>query len=179
MKAKKGISLIVLVITIIVIIILAGAVILNMTKNNPMDSAKVAKLVQQRDSLESATLLYAQQIMAATQGEYGLSDILQGNAVKSAAGVTPVVKYTGITTGTALTNVTGASTTATFKVADSTVTKDTIDFALPESGVSGAYWAVDTASGKFYLVVPAATTNPTWLDLTNQSLAAFVVKLAS
>ncbi len=43
---KMGISLIVLVITIIVIIILAGAVILNLTNNNPMDSARIAKLVQ-------------------------------------------------------------------------------------------------------------------------------------
>ncbi|MDD2376826.1 MAG: hypothetical protein PHD15_05230 [Clostridia bacterium] len=42
MKIKKGISLIVLVITIIVIIILAGAVILSLANNNPIESANEA-----------------------------------------------------------------------------------------------------------------------------------------
>jgi len=42
MKIKKGISLIVLVITIIVIIILAGAVILSLSKNNPIAKASEA-----------------------------------------------------------------------------------------------------------------------------------------
>ena len=40
---KKGISLIVLIITIIVIIILAAVVILNISKNNPVESAKEAR----------------------------------------------------------------------------------------------------------------------------------------
>ncbi|MDD2376755.1 MAG: hypothetical protein PHD15_04240 [Clostridia bacterium] len=43
MKKNKGISLIVLVITIIVIIILAGAVILSLANNNPIESANEAK----------------------------------------------------------------------------------------------------------------------------------------
>jgi len=42
MKIKKGISLIVLVITIIVIIILAGTVIVSLSKNNPIMSATEA-----------------------------------------------------------------------------------------------------------------------------------------
>ncbi|MDD2377022.1 MAG: hypothetical protein PHD15_03960, partial [Clostridia bacterium] len=42
MKNKKGISLIVLVITIIVIIILAGAVILSLANNNPIESSNEA-----------------------------------------------------------------------------------------------------------------------------------------
>ena len=42
MKKKKGISLIVLIITIIVVIILAVTVILTITKNNPIESAKEA-----------------------------------------------------------------------------------------------------------------------------------------
>ena len=40
---KKGISLIVLVITIIIVIILAGAVILNLSNNNPVEMATEAK----------------------------------------------------------------------------------------------------------------------------------------
>jgi|GEM_PF-3233877 len=42
MKKRNGISLIVLVITIIVIIILAGSVILSLSKNNPIDKASEA-----------------------------------------------------------------------------------------------------------------------------------------
>ena len=39
---KRGISLIVLIVTIIVVIILAAVLILTITKNNPVESAKEA-----------------------------------------------------------------------------------------------------------------------------------------
>ena len=58
MKAKKGISLIVLVITIIVIIILAAAVILSLTKNNPMDSARTATYENDMSEVRAAVALY-------------------------------------------------------------------------------------------------------------------------
>ena len=41
---RRGISLIVLIVTIIVIIILAAVVILAISKNNPIESAKEAKV---------------------------------------------------------------------------------------------------------------------------------------
>ena len=69
-KEIKGISLIVLVITIIVIIILSSAVILNVIKNNPMNSAKIAKLVQEKESLDSSMQMYIAKIMSSTGGEY-------------------------------------------------------------------------------------------------------------
>lgn len=53
MKSKNGISLIILVITIVVIIILAAAVILNLGKNNPIDNARKAKIVQTLDTFKS------------------------------------------------------------------------------------------------------------------------------
>jgi hypothetical protein len=53
MKIKKGISLIVLVITIIVIIILAGAVILSLASNNPISSASEATFKSNVDSYNS------------------------------------------------------------------------------------------------------------------------------
>ncbi len=43
MKNKKGISLIVLIITVIVMIILAGVVVVSLQKNNPIQDAKVAR----------------------------------------------------------------------------------------------------------------------------------------
>ena len=51
--SKKGISLIVLVITIIVIIILAGAVILNLASNNPIDQARKAAFLANVDAYSS------------------------------------------------------------------------------------------------------------------------------
>lgn len=54
MKAKNGISLIVLVITIVVIIILAAAVILSLGQNNPINDSKVAGLLNNKDNVQSA-----------------------------------------------------------------------------------------------------------------------------
>ncbi len=67
---KKGISLIVLIITIIVIIILAGAVILNLSKNNPIDSAKKAKFLNDVDTFKSDLSLYELGKMSNTNGNY-------------------------------------------------------------------------------------------------------------
>ena len=64
MKAKKGISLIVLVITIIVIIILAAAVILSLTKNNPMDSARTATYENDKSEVRAAVALYISNFVA-------------------------------------------------------------------------------------------------------------------
>ena len=55
---KRGISLITLIITIVVIIILAAAVILSLTANNPINSAKKASLISNRESIMSAINLY-------------------------------------------------------------------------------------------------------------------------
>ncbi len=67
---KKGISLIVLIITIIVIIILAGAVILNLTKNNPIDSARKAKFLNDIDTFKSELSLYELGEMSNVTGNY-------------------------------------------------------------------------------------------------------------
>lgn len=54
--SKKGISLILLVITIIIMIILAGAIVLDLTENNPIGDATETKfktdLVAYRDELD-------------------------------------------------------------------------------------------------------------------------------
>lgn len=61
---KKGISLIVLVITIIVIIILAGSVILSLSANNPIAQATTAKKASDKDSVSSAVTMAFSKIMA-------------------------------------------------------------------------------------------------------------------
>ncbi len=67
---NKGISLIVLIITIIVIIILAGAVILNLSKNNPLESAKKARFQSDIDTFKSDLSLYVLGKSSNTEGNY-------------------------------------------------------------------------------------------------------------
>ena len=69
MKEKSGISLIVLVITIIVITILASAVILTLSNNNPIENAK--KAVDANDESirkEAATIAYADWFLKENSG---------------------------------------------------------------------------------------------------------------
>ena len=70
MKNRRGISLIVLIITIIVIIILAGAVILNLSKNNPLESAKKARFQSDIDTFKSDLSLYVLGKSSNTEGNY-------------------------------------------------------------------------------------------------------------
>jgi hypothetical protein len=70
---KKGISLIVLVITIIVIIILAGAVILSLSKNNPIIQATKATFLNDISSFQSELLLYQTRKYAENKGSYSVN----------------------------------------------------------------------------------------------------------
>ncbi len=72
---KKGISLIVLVITIIVIIILAGAVILNLSQNNPIESARKAQFYSAVDSFRDELNLYKISKSSQTAGNYDTSKL--------------------------------------------------------------------------------------------------------
>ena len=58
MNNKKGISLIVLVITILVMIILAGVVIVSLQNDNPVDKAKEAKAKSNEANLRQAVVQY-------------------------------------------------------------------------------------------------------------------------
>ena len=58
MNNKKGISLIVLVITILVMIILAGVVIVSLQNDNPINKAKFAKMVDSVQSVRGAISQY-------------------------------------------------------------------------------------------------------------------------
>lgn len=72
---KRGISLIVLVITIIVIIILAGATILNLTQNNPIESANKAQFYSAVDSFKNELNLYKLSKLGNTAGNYDASKL--------------------------------------------------------------------------------------------------------
>ena len=143
MKAKKGISLIVLVITIIVIIILAGAVILSLQKNNLIDQATQAKYVSDKDSIQSEVTLALSSIMAKNQQA--------GDIDMTGATTTPDGKTALALTSSAVTvNLTNGKTD-TFEIND-----------LPTDG----QWFVD-ADGKVYLYVTTDTKNNTVVEVSN------------
>ena len=75
MKTKRGISLIVLVITIIIIIILAGAVILNLSNNNPIDNANKAKIMQDMDTFKSDLALSISDKFLEENGNLSMTDV--------------------------------------------------------------------------------------------------------
>jgi len=66
----KGISLIVLVITIIVVIILAGAVILSLSQNNPLNSANESVFKNDLKAFESDLSMYLTEKYVSTVGSY-------------------------------------------------------------------------------------------------------------
>ena len=76
---NKGISLITLVITIVVVIILAAAVILSLGNNNPIQTSRVATLMQTKDALQSGILVYLGNVQSKTLGEYTAEQILIQN----------------------------------------------------------------------------------------------------
>lgn len=69
-SAKKGISLIVLVITIIVVIILSGAVILSLVNNNPIGGASQAVYQNDIKNFESELELYKLDQFSSVRGSY-------------------------------------------------------------------------------------------------------------
>ena len=69
MKKKKGISLIVLIITIIVVIILAVTVILTVTKNNPIESAKEAVFKEDVRAFQDELNMYISKEYTYLQGQ--------------------------------------------------------------------------------------------------------------
>ena len=73
---KKGISLIVLVITIIVMIIIAGAIILSLNSSNVTSKANWAKISSDRANLQSEFATIFANFTAKKDGVYSKADLL-------------------------------------------------------------------------------------------------------
>lgn len=139
MKAKNGISLIVLVITIVVIIILAAAVILSLGDNNPINDSKVANLSSTQDSIQSAMV----------------------NAIGSRLAKNATVTsdtYTLLTSGTAILE-TAEQTSATLLATSTTIEGlyaiastgwDELNVKQPANGT----WYYSVKTGKVYVDYP-------------------------
>lgn len=155
MKAKNGISLIVLVITIVVIIILAAAVIFSLGNNNPINSSRVAKLTQSKDNIESAMSIY-------------VSSKFVDTAVSADTSSAAIV--------TAADAVCAGSEAKTLTLKDGTEVKtayviknwDKLDMTVP----AGESWYYAPNTGKVYVIFATATATtgeaPSWAnDTTN------------
>ena len=142
MKAKKGISLFVLVITIIVIIILAGAVILSINKNNPVNAANQATFLNDRSELTSAMSLQIANDYSKTNGQLP-------------AGYNPLYGLNGNVAATTLNDVGDQVLKFAKKF------KVNIDKASTENGGLNV---VATSSSSAWLANLAATNDYTWLN---------------
>lgn len=78
MKKDKGISLIVLIITIIVIIILAGAVILTLANNNPINKANESVFKNDLDTFRTELIIYHASKFSNSGGKYNQSELQAG-----------------------------------------------------------------------------------------------------
>ena len=78
MKKKKGISLIVLIITIIIVIILAVTVILTITKNNPIESAKEAVFKEDVRAFQDELNMYISNEYTRLQGQRDIKITAKG-----------------------------------------------------------------------------------------------------
>ena len=78
MRKKEGISLIVLIITIVVVLILAAAVIMNLTGNNPINSAKISKVCTNYDNIKTDIALYINNAKVETKSYFTTEEILTG-----------------------------------------------------------------------------------------------------
>lgn len=159
MKAKNGISLIVLVITIVVIIILAAAVILSLGSNNPINSSRVAKLTQSKDNIESAMSIYVSSKFVNT----AVAGVTDSEAIVTAEDA-----------------VCGKTTRKTLTLKDNTEVKTAYEITkweeLDMTQPAGETWYYAPNTGKVYVMFAAsgATTavEPSW---ANETTNAFTV----
>lgn len=78
---KGGISLIVLIITIIVILVLAGAIILSIANNNPINSASEAMILSSVGSVQDSLDLLRLQSMSQTYEYPTVSELIDKGVV--------------------------------------------------------------------------------------------------
>ena len=83
-----------IIITIVVIIILAAAVILSLGKNNPINSAKEAKVKTTIDNLKSELVMSVSKITADSLGQVTVTDIDAPSAKYTMADLIPSIKDT-------------------------------------------------------------------------------------
>ena len=170
MKAKNGISLIVLVITIVVIIILAAAVILSLGQNNPINNSKVATLTQARDNIESAVQIYLSNEFTRCQGDYTSEQILKGVA-------TAVEPSTYTVTALVTTTGADANLTGDFYKIDTDTAKTKLGIDIPTNAQT---WYLNVKSGKTMVKV---TGDPAYIFVDGDNtkdivdtLSGFVTK---
>lgn len=123
---KKGMSLIVLVITILVMIILAGVVVVGLSNNNPIESAQTAKVLTELSSAQSQLSLYA-------------SNKVKDTALSSDSVTNPKLGTAAGSGAYALAELTGAEVEVFLvtKAADGTVAK---------GAAKGKYYKLNTAA---------------------------------
>lgn len=191
-NSKKGISLIVLVITIIVIIIIAAAVILGLTKSNPINNSKIASMTNTRDSIYSTVNMYVSQMTAKTQGVFDAKDIMTGlqgmnkvgtNKGEAGYNTEDPILGAGVPSSLMVTVTGGAKYDENKKINYPKTTKCTVngeekslyqidrakydaifpDAKLPSPATADSTWYIDPTNCKIYLIFTANGNYPQWM----------------
>ena len=94
---KKGISLIVLIITIVVIIVLATAIIVTLARTNVIENANEATVKQDFRTLQDELNMYIADRFTEAQGDFELEDLnADADSIPSVYDILPV-SYTHLT----------------------------------------------------------------------------------
>ncbi|MEG2956252.1 MAG: hypothetical protein RR922_05370 [Clostridia bacterium] len=166
---KKGMSLIVLVITILVMIILAGVVVVSLSKNNPIETAKTANTLTALSEAQSAVTLYAANKLAgAADGSTTLKIGAEGADKTELLTATAVPLYANGSSTAIGPNDTVDDKNNYYKISNSGA-KD-MEISLPAS--SGLYYA-SNIYGKIALVVK---TQDEAVKYNNPSVLCLVAK---
>jgi hypothetical protein len=181
---KKGISLIVLVITIIIIIILAGSVILSLADNNPIASASEAKLKSDIDAIKSELNLYVLKQYSDSIGNFDISNI-KGKLSEVLPEIFNVTSfdadyevlcgqlvYKG-TDETVLTHVSELGVgviNGLVTVNGLTFNKPDISY-LPEAAAKAIKWSTNIGGTETLISLSVADTDTSWYDYTAKKWA--------
>ncbi|MDD3303676.1 MAG: hypothetical protein PHP54_02025, partial [Clostridia bacterium] len=176
-NAKRGISLITLVITIIVVIILAAAVILTLNNNNPVENAKEATFRSDIASINEQLNLYALNELAKNDGTFDITS-MNGKVSDYVPGVTQYdselkveqgkLVYTGSDTKRAQMVEEIIGKTSTVEVGGLKYNKPNLSY-LPSATTKAVKW--DASNVESEMEISAADKDSSWYDYAQKKWA--------
>lgn len=159
---KKGISLITLVITIVVVIILAAAVILSLGSNNPINSSKIASLLQSKASMEDGISISVTKYITESSASSQTEDVIIKNQETNI-----ILDDDG--SGDRIINVTIKNYNTNIYRIDKEKFKERFNIDIKNIPSKDSSWYVD-ANGKIYLVYGLMENVPEYLKENNTTL---------
>lgn len=159
-KNKSGISMIMLVVIIVITLLLASAIVLTVSRTNPIKEARIAKYKNDRDNIQSVLTNTIAKIVTENRGTVkiipGVINDIKIDARKSSG----EISYT-ITNAASKHNANGR---IIFAKGDNTSTEYYTGYRLPVYGGANTEWYADE-NGKVSVKVEGTTYGPSkWIS---------------